>query len=341
MKLSDYTNILIIKPGAIGDLLQLTPTIRALAGKYPGAHITLMVSSPVTAALFSHNPFVHETIVFDKRGEHRSMAALFRLRRRLREGCFDLVINFQRSNLKAWFLASTAFPCRLLVYHKARGRTVHAVRNHLETIAPLGIATDDQRLELAPGPEAEAFAERFWGDNELHGKPVVALNPGASNRIKCWPPARFAELGDRLAAELGVRIMVIGGPEERDLAEGIRAGMRHPVVDLIGKVSLLELGALLERCALLVSGDTGPLHLATAVGTPVVALFGAIDPERTGPVGKGHRVIRHGEISCVPCNAGECKNTRLLECMERITADEVFYAVAATIGERKGGPCGY
>jgi ADP-heptose:LPS heptosyltransferase len=103
--------------------------------------------------------------------------------------------------------------------------------------------------------------------------------------------------------------------------------MSSKPLDLIGKTSLLQLGAVLDRCDLLVSGDTGPLHLATAVKTPVLALFGAINPFRTGPVGDGHRVLRHEELPCVPCVAKSCTNPIDLECMERITPAEVFEAV--------------
>jgi lipopolysaccharide heptosyltransferase II len=331
-----FRNILIIKPGAIGDLLQITPVIRALKTRYPDARISLLVSARSTASLFHDNPHVHETIVFDKRGEHRSLPALCKLWKRLRHGRYDLVLNFQRSNLKAWFLVSAAFPCRVLVYHKARGRIIHAVANHLETLTPLGIGdTADLALEFEPGADAARYAEQLFSAHGLDGEKVVALNPGASNRIKCWSPRRFAELGDRLIDELGVRVVLVGGGDERDLAEAIRAGMRNVPLDLIGATSLPQLGAVLAKCAILVSGDTGPLHMATAVKTPVIALFGAIDPRRTGPIGNGHVVVRHAELPCVPCNAKSCTNQEHLACMERITVDEVFQEVVAMLG--KGG----
>lgn len=328
------SNILIIKPGAIGDLLQLTPVIRALKTKYPSARISLLISSNTTASLFRHNPNVLETIVFDKKGEHKSFAALLKLRRRLRSKRYDMVINFQRSNLKAWLLASVAFPCRLLVYHKAKNRVVHAVINHLETVFPLGIDASDLDLELHTGVDDEEYAEKLFATNDFIGKNVIALNPGASNRIKCWCTTKFAELGDRLINQLDARVIIVGGTEDRDLGDVICAGMHNAPLDLVGKVSLLQLGAVLKRCAALVSGDTGPMHLATAVKTPVVALFGAIDPKRTGPVGEGHLVIRHEEVECVPCVAKECTNPSYLECMERISVDEVFNAVSEMLNQK-------
>jgi heptosyltransferase-2 len=332
--MKNNSNILIIKPGAIGDLLQLTPVFRALKGKYPDARISLVVSSRATASLFSHNPLIHEIIVFDSKGDHRSLGSLLGLWRRLRRARYDMVLNFQRSNLKAWFLASAAFPCRLLVYHKAKDRVVHAVVNHLETVFPLGIEASDFDLELYTGTDDETYAEKIFADSDLTGKRVIALNPGASNRIKCWSPLKFAELGDRLVGELDTRVIVVGGTEDRDLADEICAGMHNAPLDLVGKISLLQLGAVLKRCAVLVSGDTGPMHLATAVKTPVVALFGAIDPRRTGPVGEGHRVVRHEEVKCVPCVAKDCTNSFYLECMEKISVDEVFLTVSEMLKEK-------
>lgn len=331
-------NILIIKPGAIGDLLQLTPVIRALKEKLPAARISLVVGNSASVDLFRHNPLVHEVIVFDRKGEHRSLTALAKLWWQLRSSRYDLVLNFQRSNLKGWLLATAAFPCWLLVYHKAKGRIVHAVVNHLETLAPIGInpLTADQRLMFVPGQEAERFAEEMFEASGFRGKTVVALNPGASFRIKCWLPERLAALGERLGNELGAGVVIVGGGGERDLAEVICSGMSRPPLDVVGRTNLLQLGAILQKCTLLVSGDTGPMHMATAVGTPVLALFGAIDPDRTGPVGEGHTIIRHREITCVPCNAKSCGNPRHLECMEEISVDEVFRTVVEMLAAKNG-----
>lgn len=316
----------------------MTPVFRALKERLPGARISVLVGNAASADLFRHNPNVHETIVFDRRGEHRSLSSLCKLWLRLRKGRYDLVINFQRSNLKAWILATAAFPCRILVYHKAKGRTVHAVVNHLETVYPLGIDGSVLSLELYPGHEDVRFAEGMFQANGYERKTVIALNPGASNRIKCWSPERFAALGDRLAQELDARIIVVGSGGERDLAEAICTRMSYAPLDMVGKTTVLQLGALLKKCDLLVSGDTGPMHMATAVGTPVVALFGAIEPARTGPVGNGHRVIQHKEIECVPCNAKRCANPRYLECMEKITVEEVFNVIVEMLGKRAERP---
>jgi heptosyltransferase II len=330
-KREPYRNILIIKPGAVGDLLQMTPVIRALKNYSPGARITFLVGSRATAELFRNDPRVSQTIVFDRTSMHRSFSAQGELWRSLRGRHYDLVLNFQRSNLKAWFLASAAFPCRVLVYHKEKDRTIHAVMNYLETLAPLGISPTDMGLELILDDASRAYARELFSASGLEGAPVVALNPGATHAVNRWPAARFAELADMIAAKLGGKTVIVGGTDDIPLADEIRTMSRAKPLLLAGRTSLIQLGAVLEKCNVLVSGDTGPLHLATAVGTKTVALFGAADPARTGPVGNGHRVIQAAGVACLPCRSRTCSNPVYLECMAKITAAMVTDAVAAAM----------
>lgn len=336
-------NILLVKPGAIGDLLQLTPVLRALRAAFPETRLSVLVGSRDTAALFAGNPCVHETIVFDRRGEHRSFGGIARLWRRLRRNRYDLVVNYQRSNVMGWFLCTASFPCRVLVYRKARNRTVHAVVNHLEAVAPLGIdpLRVPHELEFHPGPEAERFAADLFRAAGLDGVPVVALNPGATHAVNRWGAERFAHLADRLVAEARARIVIVGGAEDTPLAERILSGSRTNPLSLAGKTGLAELGAVLGRCVVLVTGDTGPMHVATAVGVRVVALFGAADPDRTGPVGPGHRVLQARDVSCVPCRSRKCTHPIYLECMERISVDMAYEAVREVLDAGKDlGPRG-
>ncbi len=326
-RLDRFDNILIIKPGAIGDLLQLTPVIRALKSRYPQAEISLLIGSTATSELFKYNSHVRETMVFDKAGAHKSFRALLQLWRRLHGNKYDLVINFQRSNLKTWFLASAAFPCRVLVYHKDRTRTVHAVVNYLETVAPLGIDATKMSLELTLGAEERAFAKEVVFSLGSAGKLLIALNPGASHPVNRWATDRFATLSDMLTQKLSARVIIIGGKEDIPLADEITAKTGSKPLNMTGKASLIQLGALLEQCDILVSGDTGPMHIAAAVGTRVVALFGAADPERTGPVGSGHRIIQAADVACIPCRSRSCNKRAYLECMEKIPVSLVFETI--------------
>jgi ADP-heptose:LPS heptosyltransferase len=329
-----YRNALIIKPGAIGDLLQLTPILRALNKAFPGMKVSLLVGSPAAGEMFKYNPNVHEIVVFDRKGAHRSFSAFLALWWRVRGAGYDLVINYQRSNLKAWLLALAAAPCRVLIYHKARRRIVHAVVNHLETLAPLGIVATDCHLDLFLGAEDERFAEQVFAEAGLYGQTVIALNPGASHRVNRWGTKQFAELIDLLNDQLDVRSIIVGGSGDETLAAEIAAAARSNALVLAGKTTIRQLGAVLKRCAVLVSGDTGPMHVATAVGTRVVALFGAADPERTGPVGPGHRVIQATTVHCVPCRRRTCDNVVELECMNTLAAETVLDTIVTILHER-------
>lgn len=323
--------ILIIKPGAMGDLLQLTPTIRALRARFPSARIDILVGNNASTDLFRHHPDIADILVFDQRGEHRSFSALFSRWQLIKSRFYDLVINFQRSNLKTWFLTSAAFPCRILVYHKTRTTVVHAVQDHLKTLEPLGISPDGVELNIFLADEHRSYAAALFDSRDLERRTVIALNPGASHPVNRWSVAQFAALADKISDELHVSVIIVGGGSDTALAhEIVRLSSSRPL-DLTGTTTLLQLGAVLEKSALLVSGDTGPMHMATAVRTPVIALFGAADPARTGPVGEGNRVIQASGLACVPCRNRICRAEQQLECMDRITVDMVFNAVKATL----------
>ena len=322
-----YRNILIIKPGAIGDLLQMTPVIRALHASSPAAQITLVVGSGSSADIFRYNPHVADVLVYDRRRTN-----LGRLWAELRRRKFDLVLNFQRSNPRSWILASAAFPCRVLVYHKSHETGVHAVVNYAQTLRPLGIPLTDLRLELFLDKDSRTFAQDLWVEHGLDRGPVIAVNPGASHAVNRWPAEKYAELADLLWESASARTLIIGGPDDAPLAGSIVARSSARPVNIAGTTSLLQLGAILELCPVLVSGDTGPMHMAASVGTKVVAVFGAADPLRTGPVGVDHRVVRADEVSCVPCRSRTCKNPVYLECMDKISAARVFDTVRELAG---------
>lgn len=331
-----FRNILIIKPGAIGDCLKLTPVLRALKARFPASRITLLVGSPATGRLFLNNPHVQEILVYEKRGARRRQRRSFLdLWAEVRRRRFDLVLNFQRSNLKSWLFTAAAFPCRVLVYHRSDRPGLHAVVNHLETLAPLGISAASLDLDIFPAPEDRSFADTVLAGAKGGSEPIIALNPGASHPVNRWDTAQFAELANLLHERLGAKIVLIGGKEDEALADEVAKGMRSPALLLTGKTSLLQLAAVLGRCDILVTGDTGPMHVATAAGAGVAALFGAADPERTGPVGRGHRVIRTRDIVCVPCRSRTCANPAYLACMKRIAPAAVFDTIREMLKERQ------
>lgn len=326
-------NILILKPGAIGDLLHLTPLIRQLKNAYPDGKISILVSSQATKSLFMNNPYIDKIFVYEKRGLHRRFIDFFRLCKEIKGEGFDLVLNFQRSNLRLWFLIFYIRAKRVLVYKKDEEK--HAVSNHLETLKDLNIELnfEDINLDLFLDDESEIFAENFFRLNNLLDKRVIALNPGASHRVNRWGTKYFASLIDLFKEKDEIKFLIIGGKEDLDLAREIKENTKKKdVIDLVGKISLLQLGGILKRCKILVTGDTGPMHIATAVGTKVIALFGAADPKRTGPVGKGHIIIQAKDVSCVPCKKRVCNNRQYLQCMEKIEPQDVFEKIMEILG---------
>lgn len=332
-------NILIIKPGAMGDLLQLTPTIRALHTRFPSARIDILVGNAASVDLFRHHPDIANVLVYDQRGEHRSLSSLFSLWWQIRNRSYDLVINFQRSNMKTWFLTSAAFPCRIQIYHKTRTKVVHAIRDHLKTVEPLGASADGDELDLYLSDEQRSYAAELFESHGLDKRPVIAFNPGASHPVNRWSTANFSALADKISGELNAAVIIVGGNGDTPLAQDIdRLSNSHPLI-LTGTTTLLQLGAILEKSALLVSGDTGPMHMATAVRTPVIALFGAADPERTGPVGAGNRVIQATGLACVPCRSRTCSAKQQMDCMEQITVNIVFESVKEILKREK--PCAF
>jgi lipopolysaccharide heptosyltransferase II len=158
------------------------------------------------------------------------------------------------------------------------------------------------------------------------GTSWVAMNVSARWPTKRWPAASFAEVADRLQQEGCGAVVLIGGPDERADVAAVGGTMKTPAIDLAGATTVGLLPALLSRASLLITNDSGPMHIAAAVGTPVVALFGPTSAARTGPYGLGHRVLAT-ELSCRPCLSRTCQNPNQLECLTRISPEQVFAAV--------------
>jgi heptosyltransferase-2 len=183
-------------------------------------------------------------------------------------------------------------------------------------------------LRVTATPDASLVCPPEWAeraDGLLGGEgPWLGLNPGAFyGTAKRWIPERYAAVGDMLARRTGARIAILGGAAERGIAESIAAGMRAPARNLCGETGLPELVGVLSRMDAVVTNDSGPMHVAAALGVPVVAVFGPTDERETGPVGVGHRIVRE-PVYCAPCKLRECPIDH--RCMTRIPADRVAAA---------------
>jgi heptosyltransferase-3 len=328
-------NILVIKLRYIGDVLLATPALRALRERFPGARLTMAVNRG-TEDILKRNPTLNGVLIVDRDG----FGCQTRFLRELRRRRFDTVIDLTDGDRSAIMTRVTGARLRigfneehrwrgLLYTHLVRAdRVMHRVERDMEAVRPLGIEAKAGNPELHVSSEDEEAAAQLLeelgiGRSSLAG-PMVMLQPGARYWFKAWPPERFAELADRLTETCGCRVLVGGDANDKPVAEAIRARARSAPTVLAGRTTLLQLAALLKRSALFVGNDNGPMHMAAALGVPVIGLFGPSDPAVWGPWGQGHRILYQG-LDCRACFHPDCFRGEQ-NCMRLITVDEAWAA---------------
>jgi predicted lipopolysaccharide heptosyltransferase III len=343
-------NILVIKLRYIGDVLLATPVLRALREQFPTARLTMVVNRG-TEDILKRNPDVSEVLGME-RGQFGAQIQFVQDLRRRR---FDCVIDLTDGDRSAILTVLSGAPIRIgfndehrwrgLLYTsvaKARPGVLHRAEHDLEAVRALGIipkvsqpvlhtALEDEaeatRLLEAIGVEEKSFeALSLKKPSKANKRPLVLLQPGARYWFKAWPVDRFAELADRLAEAFDCQILVGGDQRDCKLAESIRAKARSSPLVLAGRANLLHYAAIIKRCDLFVSNDNGPMHMAAALGTPVVALFGPSNPQEWGPCGEKVQVLYKG-LDCRRCFHPTCERGEE-SCMKQISVEEVFVAAA-------------
>ena len=371
--------ILVVKLADLGDLLTATPALRALRETFPTARIDALVT-PSSATLLRGSDAVDRVIPFDKFAFDRMQGTLsalpkgLALGRRLRAARYDtlmllhhLTTAYGTAKYAALALASGA-PVRAgldngrgwFLTHRAPDDGFgarHEVDYWLSVVATLGASNPRPRLELVIPPEAEAAAAERWAAFGLEGRQVTVLHPGsgAFSLARRWPAERYAALGDRLAEERDLAVVVLAGPApgESELAEAVARGMRHPAALLSGVPSVQELAALLGRAALFVGNDSGVMHLASTVECPIVAVFGPTNYRAWGPYppdSPRHAVVRE-PLACSPCihrghSFGTPSGCPARTCLDIVTVEMVFETATRVLnpsgrggeGERGSAP---
>ena len=336
---SEHLRILVIKLSAAGDVVLITPSLRALRQRFPQAHITVLVGRE-HGELLNRCPYVDDLISFDRRREGTPFG-LLRTAKRLRSAQADLVVDFQNNRISHWLGALSGAPHRYgfsgrkwswLLSHAATepDRPVPPVDHQFRLLQLLGIQDPGKQLELWPGPGDEARVEELLKEAWIaESQPLVAVHPGSRWPSKRWPAERYVELIDRLALLSKARVVLTGSEQERPLCEQIQRAAKSKPFVAAGMTSLNEMAALMRRSRVLIGGDTAPLHMAAAAGTPVVALFGSTDPLRHAPPAARKKILKT-ELPCSPCYRGVCPRGGAghMECMKRITTEEVARAVA-------------
>jgi heptosyltransferase-2 len=333
--------ILVRQVNWVGDAVLTLPALAALDRRFPGAEIVLL-AKPWVAGLFAGSPSLDRVLEYRSESDHRGLVGRWRLARALRAEGFDLAVLFPNSLDAALAPWLAGIRCRvgyatdarriLLTHpipHPSPSTGRHQVERYLDIVRALGgDGAPEPRLAVPAG--ARLAAERLLADHGTGPEDlVVALNPGSVyGGAKRWPADRFAAVADALVDGWRARILLIGSAPERPILEAVAARMRRPAIPLGGRTDLATLVGLLERAALLVTNDTGAMHIAAAVHTPVVAIFGPTDERETGPLDGRSRVLRE-PVACSPCLLRECPIDH--RCMTRIGVEQVLTAAAALL----------
>jgi len=348
-------NILIVKLSAIGDVIHTLPALNALRSRYPGARITWLVEEAAAGLVQGHAALDRVIVSRRKRWirnlrqrRFRELREIRRFLRRLRDTRYDLVLDFQ-ALLKSGVLVALVRGDRKIGFDRGMEHMehswvflnervppadmeMHALDRNLSMLEPLGIRSKTIRYVLPVRVDHAEAADRLLAEHGLTGAtgPLIAVNCAAKWPSKLWPEAHFARLADELVEKCRARLVFTGSEADGPLVRRVFSHMHHPAVDVTGRTSLLTLAALYQRVRVLVSTDTGPMHLGAAVGIPVVAVFGPTAPWRTGPYGPQHRVVRAG-LPCSPCFLRRCP--RAMECMASVTPEQVFPVVQEILGD--------
>ncbi len=341
-----FRRALFIRFGGMGDILLATPSVRAVAAAFPGIQIDFVVGGGMTDALSGH-PNVREILTFDKRGVDSRLDHFLPFLVKIARKRYDLVVNLHPS-AKSYLMAAASGAKTRLTFEKRMevradtGRVAHAVDDFAKELRPLGIdGVPDRALDFfVPGTAQARVADLLMELGVSRNDKLLTINPAASRPLNRWPLERFSEVAAYWAGQPGVKVAITGAPpafktvmdglDEVSLAREVAAADPR-ILSLAGRLTVKEFGALLGRADTLLTCDTGPMHIGAALGTPLVVLSGAADPDRTGPLTESSTVLIERALECVPCRDRICRRGDML-CMSRLTTANVI----AAVGERLG-----
>lgn len=289
--------ILVFSFSFIGDAVLSTAVIQPLRSHFKDVHLTYLVG-PRAIDILKTDAQIDATVVYDNRGVHAGLKGRLKLIKTLRQERFDLVVNLRDSLLARCIGADH--------WGLVRGdRNRHAVVRYLEVLSRNGVDTTDAKPNLQLSEEEKTDARRFLEESEITSKQLLmGIHPGGNWEYKLWDAEKFAQLADTLNASDAISVLLFAGPNERNLQSQISGLMKTSPV-IIDTLNLREVAGLISACDVYLCNDTGPMHIAAALGTPVVALFGSTNHIRSGPYGEGHVVVRSElDLGCNPCHPG-------------------------------------
>lgn len=331
-KFRNVRSILVISLSCIGDVLLTTPVVSTLRDNFPGARIT-MVAGKTSYPLMGRLPIADSMVVFDNRGEHKGWKGVLKLIARLRGEKFDMVVDLRNTVIPYLLRARyklTAHKTHLRL-REVRGR--HAIDRHLDVVADHGIPVTRRAMRIEiPDADVRKMAERLRALGAPEGAVLTAVYPGAGSKYKEYPPAKLAEALAALGGDERNRFVIVGGADDREAAAAVAAAVPGRAINVAGEFDLYDVAALFRLCRLLISNDSGPMHVGAAVGVPVLALFGPTDAERYGPRGGRHTIL-WARRDCNPCKSAECGHE---SCIGEIEPGEIAAAAREMLSSGGG-----
>ena len=339
MAMIQPNNLLIIKPSSFGDIVHALPVVGALRTVLPDARISWLVKSEWAELLEGH-PDLHEIIPVDFGVRSwRSLVATVRAR------AFDCVLDLQGLLRSGLIARLSGAPIRVgfaggregspwCYTHKVRLPNddrvpwrllnMSSVDRNLETVKCFGAATDAPRFVL-PRLEHDraAVTQLFTEAGVTRHDRLIAVAPISRQAMRNWPVGRFVAVAAALMKQQGVKIVLIGSPDDRSVVRDFSRALGPALVNLVGKTRIRQLSLVLDNVRLLIANDSGPIHVAAACRVPVLACFGPTDPNVNGPYGTGHEVLMSPTTACRPCGLRQCHNAHYLECLDSIAVEAV------------------
>ena len=323
----------------VGDVLLNIPAIRALKETF-NCFVSALIS-PQAKELFEQRPEIDELIFFDQQAWKKGFRQKLSLLRQIRRKRFDLAVILSPTKRFHLFTFLTGIPLRLgydrkwgfLLTDKIEDKKFlgqkHEIEYNLDLVRHIGADTKDKSISLKTGAEDRAFVNSLLAEKGIrNNQPLIVLHPYSTVAAKCWPWENFIYLADQIQERLKMKVAIIGSSAEMVFADKMLSMAKFPLLDLTGAFTLKQLAAFLQRCNLLICNDSGPMHIAAAVGLPTIAIFGrnipGVGPRRWGPYGAGHKVF-HKDPGCSPCLDRKCPYS--FKCLSSITPEEVLGAV--------------
>lgn len=350
----EFQKILVLRLGAVGDVIRTLPAVRALKEHSPSSSITWIVEEP-SRSLLESQPEVDEVILFPRKrwtGRIKSLRGIWRtigeirgFVKDLRRREFNVALDFH-GILKSGILSFlSGSPLRIgydrrstkegnflfsNIKVKLPRERIGRFERNLALLKGVGLDLKELKHRLHIPPQDREYVESFFKASSASlNRPLIAIHPGTSRKafFKRWMPDQFAQLGDRLVRELNASVLFTWGDEELEWVESIRKQMKGPSLLAPKTESLTQLGEVYRNCDLYIGGDTGPMHIASLMGIPAVVIYGPTDPVENEPIGRHIKVRK--EVGCNPCHDYSCKK---LVCIKAISANEVFNATREILG---------